>query len=101
VDNQDTAPGQSIAELPVHNLPVDSQCMEDSGLYPVVIVGQRPPQGQQANYNMAPGLQMMNPRGATTAAPRGPSASRSSKPQSQQQQQSVNQNLAMVRITGR
>jgi hypothetical protein len=46
---------------------------------------------QQANYNMAPGLQMMNPRGATTAAPRGPSASRSSKPQSQQQQQSVNQ----------
>lgn len=62
---------------------------------------------QQANYNSTTGLQnyqqqqMMNPRGTPASVPRGPSGSRTSKPQSQQQQQTVNQNLAMVRITGR
>lgn len=41
--------------------------------------------------------QMLNPRGATSTGPRGPTTSRQTKSQSQ----STNQNLAMVRITGR
>ena len=89
-------PGQAATYPQGTSYPPYQQGQQYPGQYPAVTTV-----SQQANYNMAPGLQMMNPRGATTAAPRGPSASRSSKPQSQQQQQSVNQNLAMVRITGR
>lgn len=94
-------PGQGAAYPQGTSYPPYQQGQQYPGQYPAVTTV------SQANYNMAPGLpsyqqqQMMNPRGATTSAPRGPSASRSSKPQSQQQQPSVNQNLAMVRITGR
>ncbi|CAG2250236.1 CCNK [Mytilus edulis] len=72
--------------------------------------GQYPPTSSVPSpYNTAGGQQgyqqqqqMINQqRGATSNVPRGTSTPRSSKSQTQSSQQGQNQNLAMVRITGR
>lgn len=62
------------------------------GQFPAVTTVANQPAAQQPYQQ-----QMLNPRGTTTSGPRGPT-SRQAKSQSQQ---SANQNLAMVRITGR
>ncbi|XP_076100452.1 uncharacterized protein LOC143069615 [Mytilus galloprovincialis] len=71
--------------------------------------GQYPPTSSVPSpYNTAGGQQgyqqqqqMINQRGASSNVPRGTSTPRSSKSQTQSSQQGQNQNLAMVRITGR
>ncbi|XP_063426450.1 cyclin-K-like [Mytilus trossulus] len=71
--------------------------------------GQYPPTSSVPSpYNTAGGQQayqqqqqMINQRGASSNVPRGTSTPRTSKSQTQSSQQGQNQNLAMVRITGR